>query len=98
MKRIVTLLVLALAVVLCVSVLSNDVYAADVVASGYCGGEGDGTNLSWSLDSDGVLNISGSSETGIVNQTFGEPVPLGSGVAVMLVAGAGYLFLKKKED
>lgn len=46
----------------------------------------------------GLTNISESGETGIVNQTFGEPVPLGSGVAVMLVAGAGYLFLKKKED
>lgn len=46
----------------------------------------------------GVLNISESGETGIVNQTFGEPVPLGSGVAVMLIAGAGYVLLKKKED
>lgn len=46
----------------------------------------------------GIMNVSESSETGIVNQTFGEPVPLGSGVAVMLIAGAGYLFLKKKED
>lgn len=29
------------------------------VASGYCGGEGDGTNVSWTLDSDGTLTISG---------------------------------------
>lgn len=35
------------------------VYAADIVASGYCGGEGDGTNLAWALDSEGVLTISG---------------------------------------
>ena len=27
--------------------------------SGYCGGEGDGTNLTWTLDSDGVLTIRG---------------------------------------
>ena len=33
---------------------------ASVVASGDCGGEGDGTNLKWSLDSNGVLTISGS--------------------------------------
>lgn len=30
-----------------------------MVASGYCGGEGDGTNLTWTLDSDGLLTISG---------------------------------------
>ena len=27
--------------------------------SGYCGGEGDGTNLTWKLTTDGVLTISG---------------------------------------
>lgn len=30
-----------------------------MVASGYCGGEGDGTNLSWTLDNEGTLTISG---------------------------------------
>ena len=37
-------------------------FAADtngVFASGYCGGEGDGTNLTWTLTSDGVLTVSG---------------------------------------
>ena len=33
--------------------------AADIVDSGYCGGEGDGTNLTWTLDSEGTLIISG---------------------------------------
>ena len=33
--------------------------AAEIVASGYCGGEGDGTNLSWTVDSDGLVTISG---------------------------------------
>ena len=32
---------------------------AAVVDSGYCGGEGDGTNLSWELTDDGTLTISG---------------------------------------
>lgn len=32
---------------------------ASTLASGYCGGEGDGTNLTWTLDSDMVLTISG---------------------------------------
>ena len=37
-------------------------FAADtpaVLASGYCGGEGDGTNLTWKLTDDGVVTISG---------------------------------------
>ena len=31
-----------------------------IVESGYCGGEGDGSNLTWTLDSAGTLTISGS--------------------------------------
>ena len=42
----------------------------------------------------GDANISG----GITNGSFGEEVPLGSGIAIMLVAGLGYVALKKKED
>ena len=34
----------------------------------------------------------------IDNQIFGQPVPLGSGVLVLLAAGAGYMALKRKED
>lgn len=34
------------------------------IASGYCGGEGDGKNLSWVLGTDGTLTISGSGEMG----------------------------------
>jgi len=39
--------------------LAPRAFAADIVASGYCGGEGDGTNLTWTLDSEGTLTISG---------------------------------------
>ena len=39
-------------------------------------------------------NITG----GITNGSFGEEVPLGGGIAIMLVAGLGYVALKKKED
>lgn len=31
----------------------------EIVASGFCGAEGDGNNLTWMLDRDGVLSISG---------------------------------------
>ena len=34
----------------------------------------------------------------INNQTFGQSVPVGSGVILLLAAGAGYAILKKKED
>lgn len=50
----------ALALTLCMlAALTAEIFAADIVASGYCGGEGDGTNLTWTLDSEGVLTISG---------------------------------------
>lgn len=35
------------------------VTSATIVASGYCGGEGNGRNLTWTLDSNGLLTISG---------------------------------------
>lgn len=40
-------------------------------------------------------------EFSAVNQQFGQkddPVPLGSGLIIMTVAGASYVLLKKKED
>ena len=55
-KRIVSLL---MALVLAATLLPVQVWGATVVDSGYCGGEGDGKNLTWTLDSDGVLTISG---------------------------------------
>jgi hypothetical protein len=36
--------------------------------------------------------------SGIQNGNFVEVSPLGSGIAIMLVAGLGYVALKKKED
>jgi hypothetical protein len=35
---------------------------------------------------------------GITNYGIGEEVPLGSGMAILLAAGLGYVALKKKED
>ena len=46
----------------------------------------------------GLININDDEATGIVNQTFGEEAPIGGGIIVMLVASAGYVLLKKKED
>lgn len=57
MKKVFSL-VLFMILTLAVSVTA---FAADsdIVASGYCGGEGDGTNLEWVLTEDGTLTISG---------------------------------------
>jgi len=46
--------------------------AGDIVDSGFCGGEGDGTNLTWTLDSAGTLTISG---TGKMSDFTVEYVP-----------------------
>ena len=35
---------------------------------------------------------------GITNADFGEDAPLGSGIAILIGAGLGYVALKKKED
>ena len=48
-----------LAVLMIASLLPAAALAADFVASGTCGAEGDGSNLTWTLDSDGLLTISG---------------------------------------
>ena len=45
--------------------------AADIVASGVCGAEGD--NVTWTLDSEGTLTISGEGE--MSNWDFGPDVP-----------------------
>ena len=55
-------LLTGLCLLLLTCVLSMPVSAANIVDSGYCGGEGDGTNLTWTLDSDGLLTISGKGE------------------------------------
>ena len=57
MKKRVCLLVALLALV--IMGFTMNVEAAEIIDRGYCGGEGDGTNLTWTLDSDGVLVIEG---------------------------------------
>ena len=55
-KRILSIL---LTVLMIVSLLPVTALAANIVDSGTCGAEGDGSNLTWTLDSEGVLTISG---------------------------------------
>ena len=53
------LLSFVLAVLMIASLLPVTALAADIVDSGTCGAEGDGSNLTWTLDSEGLLTISG---------------------------------------
>lgn len=46
----------------------------------------------------GALNVSGNVEGDITNDGFGSNAPLGSGIAILIGAGLGYVALKKKED
>lgn len=60
--------------------LPGPAQAAEGVSSGFCGGEGDGTNLTWTLDSSGTLTISGTGAMRDFAATsqpwFDEPSPL----------------------
>ena len=56
------LLSFVLAVLMIASLLPATALAADIVDSGTCGAEGDGSNLTWTLESEGVLTISGSGD------------------------------------
>ena len=60
MKKRACLLLTLLALV--IIGFAMNVEAAEIIDRGYCGGEGDGTNLTWTLDSDGVLVIEGQGE------------------------------------
>ena len=51
--------VLLTLVLLCAGVPFALAEGATIVDSGYCGAEDDGTNLTWTLDSNGLLTISG---------------------------------------
>ena len=68
------LLSFVLAVLMIASLLPATALAADIVDSGTCGAEGDGSNLTWTLDSEGVLTISGSGDMhGYGYSAFGAP-------------------------
>ena len=68
----------ALALALCMlAALTAEIFAADIVDSGYCGGEGDGTNLTWTLDSEGTLTISGKGKMADFNNHVGESYSYG---------------------
>ena len=61
MKKIFTILIL--------SCLAMTAHSA-IIDSGYCGGEGDGTNLTWEFSDDGTLTISGEGEMAAMSNSY----------------------------
>lgn len=57
MKKLCTILTVLVLTVLCIALLPTDAQAAEVTAGGNCG-----ENLTWTLDSEGTLTISGEGE------------------------------------
>lgn len=73
MKRLLSILFCTALVCLCIFVLPPKAYAAEIIASGTCGAEGDGSNLTWTLDSEGVLTISGKGAMESKNSAYSHP-------------------------
>lgn len=102
MKIFRKVLCMILAVMMMSTVLSAMVFAEEknIIDSGYCGAEGDGSNLKWTLDSDGTLTISG---TGAMKDYFTEYVdysyittaPWGSHSLNTLVLDDGITYIGK---
>ena len=53
------------------AVLTASALAAEVLYSGTCGGEGDGSNLTWTLDDEGTLRIEGNGRM----KDYSEDIP-----------------------
>ena len=73
MRRTAKLIPTCLILAFLLTILPAGASAATIIDSGYCGGEGDGTNLTWTLDSDGVLTISGEGEMKDCYESGGAP-------------------------
>lgn len=97
LKNIVFSMVLAAGMMLPASVSAQGVFG-DMLDNYYSekeqSSQGGGALLRGSGDR-GTINDGGS----FTNGDFGEPeAPLGSGIAILIGAGLGYVALKKKED
>ena len=92
-----TLKAIVLSLGLAAMMLPANVFAQDVESESGGGLLGFGKLFS-NEDRSLFPNIGEQEEEGITNADFGEEAPLGSGIAILLGAGLGYVALKKKED
>ncbi len=90
------------AIVLSFALAAGTMLPASAVAQDFADGfEGlFGKGNSQAMGSRGLFDITEQEgeDEGFSNADFGEESPLGSGIAIMLAAGLGYVALKKKED
>ena len=71
--------------------------SGNVYNQGFGGTSGGLFNQGFGGNSGGFYNQNfGGTQGGITNQGFGEETPLGSGLFVLIAAGAGYASLKKR--
>ena len=68
MKKSKRILSFLLALIVVVALMPVTALAADIIATGTCGANGD--NLTWTLDSDGLLTISGTGAMADYDGTF----------------------------
>lgn len=75
----------------------SEVGASGLLNQGFGATAGNLTNQGFGFTQDGLDNQGfGATNGGITNQTFGAP--LGSGLLILLAAGAGYATLKKRKS
>lgn len=74
---------------------ANNLNAQNDGSRGLFGMGGSSADLEYS-GTRGLMNIDDNTGNGIQNDDFGAP--LGSGIAILIGAGLGYVALKKKED
>ncbi len=80
------------------TMLPASVSAQEVVAETGGGLLGNGKLFGFDGMLFGDRNAEPELELDITNADFGETVPLGSGLAILIGVGLGYVALKKKED
>jgi len=87
----------ALALLLAMSATSIGAFAQDGL---FQRGMSDETYYGFggSTEKSGLLGDRSVATGTINNQVFGQPAPLGSGVLLLIAAGAGYAAIKRKED
>ena len=85
-------------IVLVIAILVSMVFVADAQSDGFWGGSGGGGSRSEMPDPNGSMIVP-SDKVGMVNGPVDATnAPLGSGLLILTMLGAGYLVTKEKKD